>query len=439
MTRFTRLTALAPLCAVLLAACGGSGSPSTPGTPSTQEKPMFDGLQVVRFPMGATQPANPDSVFATKLADCTFSNTRVESCTFGDLPLLGGTTGNPTLNDVMDRVLVSHPWMATRFREVLERMHPDMLLLLRGVTAIVISSDVRPAFYWTRTGAIYLDPEFIWLTPAERATIPDTPDFRSDFGSELRFAMPWRYVKDNAPAFTSVPFGAEQPRALDEILINVARLLYHELAHANDYFPPERQANRSSSMLVWQGVQTPIVSDDLASLMPLASEEMRQLARVRFHGDAATAAQRAYTPADVAGFFAPDSAAVFYNYSSTREDLAMLFEIVMMRARYGVQMDTAVTNNPSGDNVTGNDFIVTWGQRDRIGDATVRERARYAVSRLLPEVSLDAYIDGLPSPLMMRAGESWTANIVLGPDATNKLLKVEQEAAEPVRELHGYH
>lgn len=437
MIRITRLTVLAPLCALLLA-CGGSGGSSTPA-PSPQEKPMFDGLQVVRFPMGATQPANPGSPFANRLTDCTFSNTRVESCTFGELPLLGGTTSDPTIENVMDRVLVSHPWMAANFREVLGHMHPDMLLLLRGVTAVVISSDVRPAFYWTRTGAIYLDPEYLWLTPAERATIPDTPDFRSDFGSDLQFAMPWRYVKDNAPAFSSVPFGAEQPRAIDDILVNVARLLYHELAHANDYFPPERQANRTPGQMVWQGVQTPIVSDDLTSLMPLASAEMRQLARVRFHGDAATPAQRAYTPGHVADFFAPDSAVVFYNYSSTREDLAMLFEVVMMRARFGVQMDTAVTNNPTGPGVTGNDYIVAWGQRDRIGEIRVRERARYAVSRLLPEVSMDAYIDALPAPLMMRAGESWTANIVLGPDVTNKSLKVEQEAAEPVRELHGYH
>lgn len=439
MKGMTRLTALAPIFALLLAACGGSGGSSTPGTQPPPEKPMFEGLQVVRFPMGPTQPANPGSPFADKLTDCTFSNTRAQSCTFGELPLLGGTTGNPTIENVMDRVLVSHPWMAANFREVLGHMHPDMLLLLRGITAIVISSDVRPAFYWTRTGAIYLDPEYLWLTPAERATIPDTPDFRSDFGIQLQFAMPWRYVKDNAPAFRSVPFGAEQPRAIEDILINVARLLYHELAHANDYFPPERQANRSAGQMVWQGVQTPIVSDDLTSLMPLASTEMRQLARVRFHGETPTATHLSYTPGQVAHFFAPDSAAVFYSYSSTREDLAMLFEIVMMRARFGVQMDTAVTNNPTGPGVTGNDYIVAWGQRDRIGEIRVRERARYAVSRLLPEVSLDAYIDALPAPLMMRVGESWTANIVLDPDATNKLLKVEQESAEPVRDLHGYH
>lgn len=400
---------------------------------------MFEGLRVVRFPMGVTQPANPGSPFADRLTDCTFSNTRVDSCTFGDLPLLGGTTSNPTIDDVMNRVLVSHPWMGVRFREVLAEMHPDMLLLMRGVTAVVISSDVRPAFYWTRTGAIYLDPEFLWLTPSERATIPDTPDFRSDFGSDLQFAMPWRYVKDNAPAFSSVPFGAEQTRPLSAILINVARLLYHELAHANDYFPPERQANRPASAQVWQGVQSPIISDDLTALMPLASQEMRLLARVRFHGDPSTAAQRAYTPQNVAEFFAPDAAAVFYSYSSTREDLAMLFEIVMMRARYGVQMDTAVTNLPRGPNVTGADYIVAWGQRDRIGDAAVRQRARYSVARLLPEVSMDAYIDALPAPLMMRAGESWTANIHLGPDAANKALNLERDAPEPVRDLHGYH
>jgi hypothetical protein len=422
----------------LLVACGGSSdSPSIPGPGAPTPKPLFEGLSVVRYPMGATQSANPGSPFAGRLQDCAFSNTRADSCTFGELPLLGGTTASPTIDDVMDRVIVSHAWMAPRFRDVLERMPEDLLLLFRGVTAIVISSDVRPSFYWTATGAIYLDPETIWLTPSERATIPTTPDFRSDFGRDLQFAMPWRYVKDNAPAFTTVPYGQEQPRPIEAILVNIARLLYHELAHANDYFTPERQANRPASQLIRNGVANPNVSDDLTALMPLASNEMRALARVRFHGDTATAQQRAYTPADVAGFFAPDRATVFYNYASTREDLAMMFEILMMRIRYGVQMDTAVTNNPTGENVTGHDFIVEWGQRDRIGEPSIRERVRYVVARLLPELDLDAYIDALPEPIPMRAGESWTQNLNLGPDAGHKSHALD-DFREHVHVLHGY-
>jgi len=407
---------------------------------------MFQNMQVVRYPMGPTDPANAQSPYASVLQDCVFSNTRATSCNFGTLPLLGTQTRNPTIDQVMDRVLVSHPWMGTRFREVLEAMPADMLLMMRGVTAVVISSDVRPSFFWTRTGAIYLDPEYIWLTPSERATIPTTPDFRSNFGADLQFAMPWRYVKDNAPAYVRYPYGQEQPRQIADILVDIGRLLYHELAHANDYYVPERQASYTTNQTPLTAVVAPIVSDDLTSLMPLSSNEMRGLARVRFHGNDSTATQRGYTPAQVAGFFSPDTATVFYNYSTQREDLAMLFEILLMRFHFSAEMDTAVTNNPQGPDVTSADFIVAWGQRNRLGEYAVRERARYVATRLLPEVDLNLYVDTLPGPRQMRVGESWADNMILdpAPDAAqhhrdHNKAGVGQWRHLPVETLHGYH
>ncbi len=422
--------------------CGGGGGGGGGGNPAPP--PMFEGMQVVRYPMGAATPAESDSPYAATLRDCVFSNTRADSCTFRPLPLIGTETRNPTVDDVMDRVLVSHAWMGPRFRAVLEALPPDMLLMLRAVTAVVISSDVRPSFYWTATGAIYLDPEYIWLTPAERADIPTTPDFRSDFGRDLQFAMPWRYVKDNDYAYTRYPYGQEQPRTIDEILVDIGRLLYHELAHANDFFPPESHLNLALDQRVPDGRAAIIISDDLTQLMPLSSSVMRGLARVRFHGDPATTAQRNYTPSQVAGFFSPDQATVFYNYSTEREDLAMLFEILMMRARFDVEMDTAVTNNPTGDNVTAEDYIVAWGQRNRIGTLAIKNRARYVVGRILPNVDLDAYIDAMPGPTQMRPGENWIENLVLDPVPTAERRKLSLEVRErarsqPVEELPGYH
>ena len=87
--------------------------------------------------------------------------------------------------------------------------------------------------------------------------------------------------------------------------------------------------------------------------------------------------------------------------------------------------------------MTGDDYIVTWGQRNRVGDPAVKERARYAVSRLLPEVSLDAYIDAIPPPREMRPGESWNENLFIDPAApgTEKSRTLHQ----PVRELPHYH
>ena len=117
----------------------------------------------------------------------------------------------------MSRVVVSHPWMGERFKAFLEQydQNDDFKNLLRATTAIVISYDVRPSFYWAATGAIYLDPNYLWLTQAERDTINEAPDYRSGFGAELQFEMLWRYVKDND--------------------------------YANQYFPLEQRVNRNTN------------------------------------------------------------------------------------------------------------------------------------------------------------------------------------------------
>ena len=124
-----------------------------------------------------------------------------------------------------------------RFKDFLTHndTNHDIKNLLRATTAIVISYDVRPSFYWAATGAIYLDAENFWLTPQERDTINEAPDFRADFGSDLQFVMPWRYVKDNAYASHNYSNSARVTRTPAEALYRLTSLMYHELAHANDF------------------------------------------------------------------------------------------------------------------------------------------------------------------------------------------------------------
>ena len=92
----------------------------------------------------------------------------------------------PDIEDILNRTLVSHQWMK-RFEQYLRDsvVGQDMLNLLRGVTAVVISAEVRPSFYWAVTGAIYLDADN-WLTPVERDTLNEAPDYRAGFGAELQ-------------------------------------------------------------------------------------------------------------------------------------------------------------------------------------------------------------------------------------------------------------
>ena len=292
-------------------------------------------------------------------------------------------TKTPTVDDIMDHVLVSHQWMGDRFKAFLETFdteHNDFKHLLRATTAIVISYDIRPSFYQSYTGAIYLDPDDLWLTPEERDTINQAPDYRASFGNDLQFEMPWRYVKDNnyASFFPNIQYRLS--RNIEDTLYSFASLLYHELAHANDYFPSTlwdnvNRSNKIESIAYNRIIQNAIQSDYLQTALPLNGDEMWDLARVRFHNDPpANATQKAYSPNDVAHFFKNEGAPQFYSYSSTREDYAILFDGFMMKTRYDVQRDVMVTDQ--------NLENIAWGQRGREGEANIMPRIELVVERI---------------------------------------------------------
>ena len=370
-------------------------------------------------------PYITESPYANNLVNCTYANSLRSSCTLGNLPLIAQQSLTPTVNDIMSRVVVSHQWMGDRFKAFLENYdsNNDIKNLLRATTAIIISYDVRPSFYWTATGAIYLDANNFWITPDERDTINEAPDYRSAFGKELQFVMPWRYVKDNNYVSRYIAPDQRITRQMEDGLYRLTSLLFHELAHANDFFPSnEWNIHSSNTRILDAASSTNFESDGLALLYPLLSTEMRSLAQVSFQGANATETQKNYSPSDISAFFSADNATDYYSYSSLREDFAMLFDEVMMYTRYQIQRDVAVTNRPTGDNVTAVDYIVDWGQRNRVGETDIRPRAKYVLERVLPEIDATATINALPTPIAMVAGQNWRENLQLNsiPQPLNK-------------------
>ncbi|TWX52792.1 hypothetical protein [Colwellia hornerae] len=378
-------------------------------------------------------PFVADSSYADVLVDCVYSNkiNFAQTCTFNTLPLIAHHTTTPTVDDIMDRVIVSHHWMGERFREFLENFDPhnDFKNLLRANTAIVISSDIRPSYYWVVSGAIHLDANYFWQTPDERDTINQAPDYRTSFGSELNFAMPWRYVKNNNYTSTFIAENVRVTRQPTDVLYSLTSLMYHELAHANDIFPSSSWSTLNRNQTILSTAQqiandTGFKSDQLSNTLPLLGEEMYALAQVRFHGVDASSTEKSYQPNDIKTFFSSEDAPQFYNYSSIREDYAMLFDGFMMKARFDISRDVAITNAPKTAN---ENYIVNWGQRGRIGEANIKPRVLYAVSHILPEVNdIENLVNNLPSPIMMNAGESWADNLNISP------IKIEQSALQKI-------
>lgn len=384
--------------------------------------PRFSG-QIVSTDV---KPYLTDSPYSAGLNDCIYNNEIDVSCFFRVLPLIGQQSESPEIDDILNRLLVSHPWMGDRFKQYLQQSvaAPDMLKLLRATNAIVISYDIRPSFYWTATGAIYLDANNFWMTPEERDTLNDQPDFRSGFSNELQFRIPWRYVKDNRSYLSSnqYPIADRLSRDFSDLEASVTWLMYHELGHANDFFPPtswSKLSDNSSPLQYFNDNEANSLQFSLS--FPLNSAEMTNLAQVSFAGEDATSQQKALSASDVVGLFEPDNAPAYYSYSTIREDYATLFERFMMAYRMGVSADVAVTNDDS-------ELIVSWGQRDRISELNIRPRVTAVVDQILPELDVESLQLNLPAPKLMQVGSSWFENLDLGEQGVKKAAKGKHHA-----------
>jgi len=368
------------------------------------------------------------SPYSQDIVNCVYSNQLSSSCTLLTLPLIAQQSLSPSVDDIMSRVVVSHQWMGDRFKDFLltNDDNNDFKNLLRATTAIVISYDIRPSFYWAATGAIYIDPNNLWLSADERDTINQAPDYRRSFGSELQFTMPWRYIKDNDYATLYPAENLRVSRNKNDGLYRLASLMYHELAHANDFFPKTEWLIHNQNLRVLDAaLNSNFESDDLAIAYPLNGVEMYALAQVSFSGETATNIQKSYLPGDIKGFFNTEVANHYYNYSSPREDYAMLFEELMMQLRYDVFRDTAITNLPSGEDVSLSDYIVSWGQRGRIGEADIKTRVEFVTKRILPEFDSSTMIANLPQPIAMTEGSDWLDNLFISPIVSGKSKKVK--------------
>lgn len=368
--------------------------------------------------------ANPDSPYAAMLAPCARESGDQRSCRLSQLPLLGMSSPSPDKAAVMARVATTHPWMAQRFSELLDVLPSDILSMMRSVTAIIIGSDVRPSFYWSLTGAIYLDPAGLWLTVEEKRTIDPAPDYRSGFGSGLAYRVINRYVFNNTYAWYGYSLSDESERTLDDIVLPTARLLYHELAHAADFLPPDRMGGFNPTWTVLdatryienQGLQ---LSQALQGSQPLNAQLLFDLAAVNFFGQTPSDAQLALRADDISAQFAPDGANDDYAYASRFEDVAMLFEELMMAMNFGVERDVAVAPRPA----EGEPHIVDWGQRRRITDPHVIERVRLVGERILPDAPISAFLDSYGPPKSLTRGITWNGN--LDPDNPSKAWHVD--------------
>ena len=382
----------------------------------------------VVFELNVRDPARSDidhaapyvanGAYANALDRCLYTYAEDSTrCSMEELPFLGAEFDQPTIDDVMSRVLVSHRWMGDNLRTLLELLPADARLLARSLTGIVVATDIRPAHYRPYTGAIYMDADFFWRTAEQFAVVSREPDYRAAFRRKLQVRLPWRFVRNNERF--AIRRDENGVRAVEDTAVYLGFLLFHELSHAGDFMHASRiaaldpAATPLEAMLgedngAWE--QWP--SSRLRTVHPLMSQRMLDLARVSFTDTPATEEQAALRPEDIVDDFANDGAVDYYSYLTQYEDLADLHTAALMSYHFGQEQDTGITDNPTQ---SGAPFTVAWGQRGRITDPLVIDRTRFVLETMYPgDVNtMVGYVSNRPAPLPMRVGDSWTSNVTL--------------------------
>ncbi len=356
-----------------------------------------------------------NSPWATVLPGCVAANTPFQLCTLDTLPFIGQSSASPTVEDILARTVISNAWMGPRFEQVLRALPSDMLKLFRGTTAVVIGSKIRPAFYTVATGAIYLDPQDLWLTPAERQSIDWEPDYRAGFGDSLKFISYDLYVAGNASAWTpSFVYAEFESRSLPDIVLPMANLLAHELAHANDAMPPALLSAVFGEETVLDAtlrLETQSPSLQLLTTYPLGSSFLYQLGEVLFFGAAPSESILQLSARTLGLEFAQDEANALYAYATPYEDTAMLVEEVLTTYYFGVDRIVSFLDTPPGEPQDCTDYKVQWSSINRVANPAVKERARLVLSGILDEPDVSRYLDAIPDPGKLERGLSLCENL----------------------------
>ncbi len=379
----------------------------TSTTPSTEAALPYaafeDAAQV--YPYVAIN--NP---YADSLKKCVYARSiagdHATVCKMSTLPLLGQSAigAIPTVEEVMQRVLVSNDWMGHNFELFLRSNDNSGQLrrMLASTTAVVIGGRIRPSFYWELTGAIYLDADYLWTTPEERDTISERPDYRQAFGNAFNYsgasAKPfnfdlnyWFYRPIQGADVPDISIESRKTRTLADMRKNILFLMVHELTHALDAIPSQYFAYFSKENYVvdvaaYVRENKLSATSILGKTYPLSCHDCFMLGAVLFQGVTPTQTQKDLTVAQIKEWFIADNANDFYAYSVkdpdkdivSAEDTAMLAEETLMQLSYGFRRYTFVLN------YINDKYTFEWGQASRIGTPAIRQRAGLVLSTTAP-------------------------------------------------------
>lgn len=393
-----------------LLSCSKNGGGSIPGdhgeASAALNKTFFEEV-------GEVYPYRPLAENAQKIKDCIYADTNEKSCPISKLPLIGISSGEVTVDKILDRTVISHDFLGETFKQVLLRMPTETLQLFGAVSAVVISDKINPSFYLHTSGAIYLSGRYFWRNYDEWEIVSKVSDSREGSGMPLQFIFDADYIRSGKSIYERED---RNTQSYNEIAIKTSRLLFHELTHANDFFSPSYYKSEeldTSKTYSKDTLERWDAKKMLSHQMPekVTSTMLTRIGQILYQGEKATTTDSQTTAEEVLTEFLLDTASDNYAYSTDQEDLAMCAEESLMLAYFDAPRFLILLKLPKPYFTPPENYVyqIAGGQKSRVLENRIKEKAFFAIENILNNSSasnvksrLDHYYTK-----MIPVGTSW--------------------------------
>lgn len=338
--------------------------------------------------IGAVHAYEKDHSFVSSIEKCPYSIKASDLCSLEELPFIAQLSDDWGIEEIGQRVVVTKDWMGQRFLELLKELKDDkdLMKMFGAVTGIVISSKLSSSFYYSGNGFIYLEPDYLYLNKEELKSIQGPLDPRSGRASKLSFRKTWFYFKNNK-MITNNTYDKEIKK------YSLLRLLYHELAHANDFFPfySLSDVNIDEKNLLNFSYNYKFIdsSHKTSSFEKLDSILLKRVENYINSGDVEYQIfVESLSVEDIASSFKDGSASDTYNYYNRYENFAMKLEELLMLKNHSIYRYIMFSDVEKNIDKSFSEFTFYWSQRGRILKDDILEDSLNLYQSIFPDADI---------------------------------------------------
>jgi len=404
-----------------LASCSSSSSSSVAAGEGNSNQ-TGSSVIVLQIPPDQQQPLfvddakvfDVDTPYLENLVDCA-QRSFDSACTLAELPMMGQDVLQPSIDDIMNRVVVTHDWTAVRFRQILESAPANVLGLFKPVTSIYIGSDNDDTSYSFSRGRLAIDINDLWINIEEKSAVaPSDSDGGDSEDDGLVFTPKRRTLIGDEFVYQG---SGDDFRDFSTITLPFFGEMYWSLAYANNLVPATAFASLQSTQTVGEVIdmnESMHLSELLYADTTLTTDNSYLYIAARAYAGDETLVPDGFIEtvnAVTAGAELESQGKVrLWSYRNRRVDFATLFQTAMFRMNHRVYVDDGLVDKHEGFDILGcDDEVVGWGMRNRIASPLVAARARFVLENILGQTAEveQFFASGIGTATIMPVGAGW--------------------------------